>query len=154
MASKVQIGNALSNIREDILKEVRGLAEAYSNPDVPYPDDMVIQAVDTPSRARARVQEWISQYTARNGVGTGLVFLNECLTAAGSVETVASLNAQIAMLEAQAQIVVDGVTNSGWTMAEAATWLINNVPIEQDEEFSYKRLPIPPNYITVWGDTW
>jgi len=150
--TKAQIGVALSSIRADILDEVEYLVRQYRRVDEPNPDDMIIQAVDTPARAKARLVEWITEYNSRNDAGTGQIFLNECLVAAGSLETVASLNAQITVLETQAQTMVDNVNNSAWTFDQVADWLEANLPQEASEVLSYKSLPIPEGYVTVWGE--
>lgn len=151
---KRDIGIALDNLTEDVKTQTLWLVQSYRDSAGAFNQtDLIKQAVDSPARARAQVQQWIVAYNAKNGAGTAQVFLAECLTAAGSVKTVQSIDAELSGLQAQAQTVVNNVAG-GWTWDQAATAIENAIVVQTDEDFSYLQLPVPDGYITVWGEPW
>lgn len=157
MSRKAEIGVALDELANEVVIQVLSLVTQYRNPEFSHlSEDMIKQAVDTPQRAKAQITEWIDLYDARpgNSPGDGQTFLNECLTAAGSAKTVGSINTEITTLETQAQTLVDNVNNSAWTWDQVADAIEAQFAREAEEEFSFRQLPIPSGYTTVWGDPW
>jgi len=153
--TKAEVGAALERVPQDVKKEALGLVSQYRNADIPaeLDDDLMIQALDSPQRAKARFEFWIANYDAANGGGAAVVLLNSCLTAAGSVETVASLNAQLTALEAQAQVLVDHRNNDAWTWDQVADAIEAGLTDSAGVDFgyNYRDLPLPPGYVTVFG---
>lgn len=158
-----EIGAALDHLADDVRQQELNLTAQYravsTSAEIPliHKDRMRIalikQAVDTPHRARAQLQAWITAYNAANGEGTAQTFLAACLKAGGSVKTLASINAELAAIEAQAQTVVTNVAG-GWTWDQAAAAVESAPSVAADSDFSYDRLPIPGGYVTVWGEPW
>ena len=153
-STKRAIGKALSSIIDDVIQEVVDLVSQYR--DVKWEDRIRVRiiksAVDSPARLRARLQGWIGRYDAKHGSGSGVDFLNECLVASGSNETIATLSSQLSSLEDQALTIVEQVSN-GWTWDQVAD-AIESQHASTDEEFRYQRLEVPQDYITVWGERW
>ena len=143
-----EIGEALDRLEADVRDHVRDLTEQYRRFGVPM---LLKQAVDTPHRARMQVTAWIVEYNSRNGAGSAQTFLTECLTAAGSTKTVASIDAALAALENGAQTLVTNV-GSGWTWDQVASAIEASINPAPSESFSYADLPIPAGYLTVWGE--
>lgn len=148
---KEAIGKAFDSLPQDVRKYVRRLISQYRENGY---EELVRQAVDTPARARAQVQGWIDSYDARNGPGAAVTYLGEALALAGSTESSASIDARIASIEAQAATMVDNVNNNGWTLAQVATAIEGAIQPEPEEIFDYRVLPVPSDYVTVWGDPW
>lgn len=156
LKTKAAIGKALENIRADVIAEAIELVFCYRNHDhltQEQRESLVRFAVDTPTRAKARVQNWIAEYDASNGAGSGAAFLNECLSQAGSSETVSSLNAQITALESQALAIRDDILADVLTYEDAAD-SIEAAYERVNVDFTYRRLAVPDGYTTVWGDPW
>lgn len=159
--TKRDIGEALDNLAEDVRQQMLSLTKQYREMAWPpmveqmYKIALIKQAVDTPRRASAQIQNWIAQYNSRKGAGTAQTFLQECLTAFGSSRTLASINAEIATGMTFAQSLVNNVNNSGWTFDQVAAAIEAQVsPPIPDETFTYQVLPIPAGYVTVWGEPW
>lgn len=149
--SKRDIGDALDSLQADVTAAVLDFVKQYRT----YGHvDVLKQGVDTPHRARAQIVAWQADYNARNGAGTAGPFLASCLTAAGSSKTLAQIDAAIATLEAQCLVLVNHVKNDGWTFDQVAAAIEAAVVKPASEALSFARLPIPANYVTVWGDTW
>lgn len=156
MTTKIEIGEALDRLALDVEALVLDLVAQYRDPNIPNAEDAIKQAVDTPQRAKAQITEWIDQYDARpgNSSGDGQLFLTECLVAAGSTKTIASINSEITTLENQAATLVDNVNNNAWTWDQVADAIEAAFAKEPEEEFSFRQLPIPSGYTTVWGEPW
>lgn len=153
--TKAEIGAAAANLIEDMRTNVLSLVGQYRDPIAPeLAEPLIRQAVDTPHRARARLQNWLAQYDAQHGAGAGVALIDECLIAAGSSETVASLNAALTAAEAQAATLVDNVNNQGWTWDQVADWFDANLYDAVDVDLTYRTLPLPAGYVDVWGDPW
>ena len=148
-AKKRKIGRELVDwIYLGIRTGARRSAQIYQQEKISNPTQAIAhikRAVDMPNRARARINEWISVYDAENGIGTGQIFLGECLTLAGSV-TLGEINAELTALEAQAQTVVDNVAG-GWTWDQVASAIEN-----QEWEAKDWAFPLPQGYVDVWGE--
>lgn len=149
---KAEIGSALDGLAEDVKSQVLHSVADYR--DHPTRTEIIRGSVDVPHRAQQQIQLWVDNYNAKNGVGTAAPFLDSCLAAAGSIKTVASVNAEIAALVSQAQSLVNEVNNNGWTWEQVADWLETNVSVEEEEDFTWERLPIPNPYTDIWGDVW
>ena len=152
MATRREIGQALDQMRADVLRETADRVAGYRDGNPVFAENEIRQAVDTPARARARVQEWIANYNSANGAGAAQAFLGTCLAAFGSSKTLQDVDDELAALESQAATVVDNVNNNAWTFEQVADWLEQNLPPDPDEDFSYHSLPIPDGYIDVWGN--
>jgi hypothetical protein len=146
-----EIGAALDVLTDDVVLRVRELTRQYRDFGLP---GVLKQAVDTPHRARAQITAWAVGYNQRNGANTAVPFLDACLTAAGSTKTVAQIDAALATLESQAQVLVSRVNNSGWTWEQVASAIEAAFAPPPSEQFTYADLPIPAGYTTVWGDAW
>lgn len=151
--TRAEIGLELDGLADSVRREVYGLVLAYRQAQPVDQVPLIKQSIDSPQRARARLQEWMSSYDARNGAGAAQAFLAACLTAAGSSKTLADVNQELSALEAQAQNVVSQMQSGPWTWADAADWLESNLaPEPEPETFAYERLPLPAGYTTVWGE--
>ncbi len=155
-----EIGDALLELRDEIVREALGLVEEYRMPHEDIPIivreqiriDIIRKAVDTPSRARACLDEWRARYDARNGTGAATTFLASCLSATGASKTLPDINAEISTLESQALVLVDRVNVDGWPWDQVADEIEAQFSVEeQREEFSYQRLPLPKTRTDVWG---
>lgn len=148
---QVEIGAALDSLESDVRTTVLWLAAQYRQ----HPVATVLkQSVDTPHRARAQITAWIANYNARHGGSGGSAFLAVCLTAAQSSKTLATIDIALAALEAQAQVVVGHVNNDGWTWDQVATAIEAAIVPAVEESLSFRELPIPSGYTTVWGEPW
>lgn len=149
--NKQEIGAALDSLASDVAVTMFDLARQYRE----FGHDGVLkQGVDTPHRARAQIVAWIQTYNAANGAGTAQTFLASCLTAAGSSKTLATIDSALAALEAQCLVLVNHVNNDAWTWDQVATAVEAAVAPPATVELSFARLPIPANYLTVWGESW
>lgn len=146
-----QIGEALDELTQHVIEHVRDLTRQYRVHKLP---GLLKQAVDTPHRARAQVAAWIATYNASNGAGQAQAFLSACLVAAGSTRTLAQIDAALAALESQAQVLVGRVRNDGWTWDQIASAIEAQFTPPASERFTYADLPIPAGYTTIWGDPW
>jgi hypothetical protein len=149
--NKLEIGLAVDSLPNDVRRNAANLVRQYRRRGLV---ELLRQAVDTPSRARAQFAAWISEYNARNGAGTAQTFLAECLVAAASPTTLAQINSDLAAIEMAAQAIVTRVTNDGWTWEQVAVAAEAAFASAIIESFDYSRLPIPAGYRTVWGDPW
>lgn len=140
-----QIGEALDSLTDDVKRHARELVSQYR---AQGGVGTIRQAADTPHRARAQVQAWMSGY----GAGAA-AFLNQCLTAAGSTKTLAQIDAALAALETQAATLVTNVAQ-GWTWDQVADAIELAIPAPSTPQFSYASLPIPQGYVTIWGSPW
>lgn len=151
---KRDIGQALDDLEQDIIEFVLRLVAQYRDQaGEPWRNQLMKQALDIPHLVKAQIQHWQSTYDATHGAGAAVTFLTECLAAAGSTKTLGQINAEVAALESQAQTVVNNV-NGGWTFDQAADAVEAAISLDSNAEFHLRRLPIPPGYITVWGDPW
>jgi hypothetical protein len=154
---QADIGRALDALADDIRALMLDLVRQSRMVDAPpmmravYEIDLIKQAVDTPYRARAQIAAWIASYNARHS-GGAQAFLNSCLAAAGSAKTIVDVSAELAEIEAQAQVLVARVNDDGWSWEQVAAALEAQAPPE--EELSFRSLPIPKDYVTVWGEPW
>ena len=152
--SKLAIGTALDQLTADVkTNALRLVSQARAQPE-PYTTALMKQAVDTPHRARAQIMAWLVEYNVKNGAGTAQTLLQQCLTAAGSTATLASIDAALAVLEAQCLVLVNHVKNDGWTWVQVATAMEAAIPAVPVVAFDYSQLPIPAGYVTVWGQPW
>lgn len=142
-----EIGLALDRLSEDVKEHSVDLVHQYRASGL---IGVLKQAVDTPKRARAQIQNWMQEYDSKNGSGSAQSFLSACLTAANSTKTLTNVNSELAALETQAQTIVNNIQNNGWTWDQAATAIENS--IGNEETFTYSELPIPEGYITIWGE--
>lgn len=85
-------------------------------------------AISKPRRARARINDWIADYDSKNGAGTAVTFLGECLALRG-IATLAEINAELTLLEAQAQTLINN-NAGGWTLDQVAAAIENNMEWE------------------------
>jgi len=155
-----EIGAALDRLVADVKAQAVDLVRQYRSVDAPpivravYEISLLKQAVDTPHRARAQIAAWIAEHNARNGAGAAQTFLAQCLAAAGSAKTLATIDAEIVAMESQAQVVVGRVANDGWTWQQVAVAIESAMASPPESDFTYTRLPIPSGYTTVWGEPW
>lgn len=149
--NKLEIGLALDSLTQDVKRNAADLVRQYRRRGLV---GVLKQGVDAPHRARAQVTAWIQDYNSRNGAGSAQVFLTSCLVAAGSTQTLASIDAELAQQENSAQVIVNHVNNDGWTWDQVATALESALVPEVVKQFEYERLPIPAGYTTVWGEPW
>lgn len=160
MTRKADIGEALDRLATDVEQLVFDLVKAYRESDHVsiLAEDLMKQALDTPRRAKAQILDWISRFDARDGKadGAGLLFLAECLNAAGSTKTIASINAEITALENRTRTLVTNRTRTTdpWTWEQVADAIDGNFSKEPEEVFDFRSLPVPKGYVTVWGEPW
>src|SRR5690606_1192739 len=110
------------------------------------------QAVDTPRRARAQLQEWMRVFNAGSRQQTAQDFLTSALQAAGIEKTLAEVNSELAALESQAETLARRVTQDKWTWDQIADAIEESLAPEPEVTFSFRELPIPQDYKTIWGD--
>lgn len=101
------------------------------------------RAVNMPRRARARINKWIADYDAAHGSGTGLVYLKECLSLAGTV-TYDDLDAELTRLEDFAADLI-AQNKAGKTPDEIATAIETQVEWEAKDWV----FPIPDDYTDI-----
>ena len=152
-ARKLEIGQQLLSLYDDLLDEIRALIRQYRNPPneiLPY--FVLQQAIDAPHRARTRIQYWIDRYDAKNTPGDAVTLLQECLSLTGAT-TLQSINDALGTLETQAQTLVDRV-QSGWTWDQVADAMeaALDPPAEREDDLILNSLPLPKGYLTVWGE--
>lgn len=148
--NKIALGQAFIDLEYDVRSDVARLCADYRR----VGDVLALkQAVDTPRRVRAQVTAWISSYNAIRGANAAQTLITESLTAAGSALTLAQIDARIATIEAQAQTLVNNVSG-GWTWNQVASAIEGQFNLNQDVEFSFRYLPVPTGYTTIWGDPW
>ena len=114
------------------------------------------QAVDSPARARAGLAHRMARYNAAKGAGAAQAVLAECLLDAQSgvaaPSTLADVNAQLQALETQmAALVAQRSAGASWEEIAAA---IEALVVPDASAILLERLPMPPNYTTVWGEPW
>jgi len=152
---KADIGNALDSLGDDVRAHMRNLASQFRAFSKEACAPAVMKAaVDTPKRAQAQVQGWMAAYDAKNGAGSAQTFLVSCLSAAGTGKTLAQVNSDLAALIAQAQTLVAHVQNDGWTWAQVADAIDAQFVPTASPDFVFSQLPVPSNYVTVWGEAW
>lgn len=152
---KADIGNALDSLSDDVRAHMRNLVaqfRAYSKEH--FAPAVLKAAIDTPKRAQAQVQGWMATYDAKNGAGSAQTLLVSCLSAAGASKTLAQVNTDLAALIAQAQTLVAHVQNDGWTWEQVADAIDAQFVPTAAPDFVYSQLPVPSNYVTVWGEQW
>lgn len=129
---KRKIGEQLSDwVYLGIRTGARRLTEQYRQTVATDPvtaKEYLSAAVNKPRRARDRINEWIATYDAVNGAGSAVIFLGECLTLFGVV-TLAEIDAELTVLEAQAQTLFDN-NAGGWTLDQVATSIETNMEWE------------------------
>jgi len=147
---KIAVGNAIASLVDDVKQLALSLVQQYRAAPLAYQPSLMRQAVDTPARARAQLQGWMTRYDSTRSAGEAQALLVECLALVGP-DTLAQINAALAALEAQALVLVGHVTNDGWTWDQVATAIESAIGWESIDDLSFDVLPIPSNYITVWG---
>lgn len=151
-ARKQAIGRALASLIDDVSEQTLSIVKQYRSAEERMRPSLIKQAVDTPHRARAQIQAWMESHDAERSPGAAQTFLSECLVAAGSTMTLAQINAALSSVEAKAQTLIDHVVNDGWTWDQVAAAIEAAIGWEEVKEFTYMKLPIPDDYVTVWGE--
>ena len=103
----------------------------------------ITRAVNTPRRARERVNEWIRVYNLENGAGAAQTFLAECLSLAGSV-TLPEINSELTTLENQAANLI-ATNQAGGTLDAMATSIEGALENESD----LWKFPFPASYTDI-----
>lgn len=149
---RAEIGAALDSLDADVRVAAIDLVRQYR---VYGLVSVLKQAVDTPHRVRAMLAAWIARYEAVHGAGSAPAFLTACLAASGSARSVAQINASLAALETAAQVLVaQHAAGATWDAIATAAETALQPAAPESEDFSYRSLPLPAGYTTVFGERW
>jgi len=155
-SKKRLIGDSLLDLPDSVKTQVRNLVAQYraNPPGSEAAIDLIKQAIDTPQRIRAGIDNRVADYNVKYGVGAAQTFLSECLVLCqvGMIDPVslADIIAQLQTLQDQAQTLV-AQRNAGATWDDLAAMIESQIQLDPGFDI-LSRIDVPPGYTTVWGE--
>jgi hypothetical protein len=149
---RADIGAELDALDANVREGVQDLLRQYQRFNQPA---LLKQAIDTPRRTRAQLAAWIARHDAARSNGAAVAFLASCLTAAGAARSLAQINQALVTLETAAQQLI-ALRNGGatWDAVATACATAFTPSAPESEDFAFRGLPVPPAYVTAWGEPW